>query len=477
MQEVIIVYLDKRYSIGLTSFNKHSKLFSNSNNKNNENFEINFNSDIDCGPIFTKEIIDAFIHYIKDEDTQINDSNAITLNYLSEKYLFENLFQKTKNYINIHYYNLINKVIDISEHNEKYEERFLIHFRKFYKDNRLLKFPVPIIYRLLSLYLKSETQNSILERIDELIHFLNACIKEKVSESLILLELFQFKNNYFLNDQVSNKINFFSEFDFSPNHSLQSIKSFIQFIQYKNIQISNSNVITLNYLSRKFNVHKLIKKTENYIRNNYRELIDDFLNRKEIKNNERNEKIEEILSNHFNLFFKDDRLIKLPIVTLYRIMSGYFNSKGCTAKCEEMIDFLFKYMKEKGNEASILFTTVKWNAKSVHYMNNKMKENKFELQTMLHQCPGFFFEYIEYQETENRRNCKKIEKLTKQISNMRNSYEKRFQALENKFKKQNEQLIIHDSQIVEEQNLRKKQIEQIEKMRIEQQNLFDKQIE
>ncbi|KAK8885905.1 hypothetical protein M9Y10_041362 [Tritrichomonas musculus] len=59
---------------------------------------------------------------------------------------------------------------------------------------------------------------------------------------------------------------------------------------------------------------------------------------------------------------------------------------------------------------------------------------------------------------------------------MRNSYEKRFQALENKFKKQNEQLIIHDSQIVEEQNLRKKQIEEIEKMRIEQQKLFDKQI-
>lgn len=64
-------------------------------------------------------------------------------------------------------------------------------------------------------------------------------------------------------------------------------------------------------------------------------------------------------------------------------------------------------MKEKGNEASILFTTVKWNAKSVHYMNNKMKEYKFELQTMLIQCPGYFFEYIEYQETENRSNCKK----------------------------------------------------------------------
>lgn len=35
-----------------------------------------------------------------------------------------------------------------------------------------------------------------------------------------------------------------------------------------------SNVITLNYLSRKFNVLKLIKKTENCIRNNYRELIE-----------------------------------------------------------------------------------------------------------------------------------------------------------------------------------------------------------
>lgn len=36
-----------------------------------------------------------------------------------------------------------------------------------------------------------------------------------------------------------------------------------------------------------------------------------------------------------------------------------------------------------------------------------MKEYKFELQTMLIQCSGYFFEYIEYQETENRSNCKK----------------------------------------------------------------------
>lgn len=119
---------------------------------------------------------------------------------------------------------------------------------------------MPILHHFLSLYLNTEPQNSISEKIDGLIYFLNACIKEKGSESLILLELFQCKRNNFLNDRINDKINFFSEFDFSPIHSKKAIKEFIQFIQYKNVQINDSNVITLNYLSHKFLVYKLIKK-------------------------------------------------------------------------------------------------------------------------------------------------------------------------------------------------------------------------
>lgn len=204
-------------------------------------------------------------------------------------------------------------------------------------------------------------------------------------------------------------------------------------------------------------------------------MIDDFLNRDDIMSNE---KYEEILSNHINLYFKDDRLIKLPIAILYRILIKYFNSKACVEKNEEMIDFLYKYINEKGRDAFVLFSTVKWNARTIHYLN-KYITNKFELQSALMQNPSYIFEYMECQEAENRCNSSKIEKLTKQINNMKNSYEKRFQALENKLKKQNELLNKNDFQIIEEKVIKEEQQDQfeneeqsqIERMRIEEQNL------
>lgn len=54
-------------------------------------------------------------------------------------------------------------------------------------------------------------------------------------------------------------------------NQLQHLFNFIK------IDITNSNVLSVNFLSKKYNVKLLIEKTDNYIKKHHKEIIDLFL--------------------------------------------------------------------------------------------------------------------------------------------------------------------------------------------------------
>ncbi len=248
------------------------------------------------------------------------------------------------------------------------------------------------------------------------------------------------------------------------NLSKEANKAFILYFQNKEIEIDNSNVITLNYLSNKFEINFLKNKTDNYIQNHSQELIDEFLNQEEIKTNT---KYEEILSKHLNEFFDDDRLLNLPKATLYRILSRYNELKNFDTTDEQrfldeykLIDFLIKNINDNDVEASILFDIVNlWN-KGILYLNEKIEEQKsksqkIKLQKALLHSPRYIFDYIKCQEETNKAYREKIKNIHKEITDLKSFYEEQFKTLkiqlEEKHQEDIRQVIENSKEVYEKQ--------------------------
>lgn len=90
------------------------------------------------------------------------------------------------------------------------------------------------------------------------------------------------QSNYFskLNEELKRdeiNVNLVDEFDSHPEISSEVIHNFIDYFIKQEINITPSNIFSLQYLSFKFQVSKLQNKVDEYINNNYAELIDNFL--------------------------------------------------------------------------------------------------------------------------------------------------------------------------------------------------------
>ena len=64
-----------------------------------------------------------------------------------------------------------------------------------------------------------------------------------------------------------------------------------------------------------YEISKLQEETEEYVRNEYKKLIDIILTNK----NDIDEEKEQLLSKHISEYITDDRLPSMPIKSLYRI--------------------------------------------------------------------------------------------------------------------------------------------------------------
>lgn len=130
------------------------------------------------------------------------------------------------------------------------------------------------------------------------------------------LDLFIKHSSYiFSSEQKLNDNNFLllTEYDFLSNLSNESITTFIQFCQDQEIEITNSNVLSVNFLSKKYNVKLLIEKIDNYIKKYYKEIIDLFFSsgQNEIS------QVEDVISNYLFDFLSDDRLFFLKLSSVY----------------------------------------------------------------------------------------------------------------------------------------------------------------
>ena len=140
---------------------------------------------------------------------------------------------------------------------------------------------------------------------------------------------------------------------------LDTIESFISCCQNKKFKINESNVFHLDYLSKKYDVPELEKITQEYISKSNTDLAFQSLLFKcqfQAKFDTSNE--EKIIGHRLKEYLNDERLIKLPISTLDRILKIYLKENKNEKDINEINEFLFKCLDLHERKASILFLNI-----------------------------------------------------------------------------------------------------------------------
>lgn len=203
-----------------------------------------------------------------------------------------------------------------------------------------------------------------------------------------------------------NEVFDLSDMNYFLDHSEETIIKFIQYFESQTIELTDINVITINYLSDKYQVPKLIELTENYINDHYKGIIDHFYSKIGPYHQFRAEKYEEIISKHFLNCALELRFTKLPISTIYRVVSLYYQNEYEPALDEfkkELRDgtitsFLINCFDEKGIETTVIIPKMKLNYSNI-FSICKIIEDKDEIykemiQTIISQSPNIFCELV-----------------------------------------------------------------------------------
>ena len=141
----------------------------------------------------------------------------------------------------------------------------------------------------------------------------------------------------------------------------ESLNIFVRFCQSEHVEgdINDSNVFGIKQLADHYEVIDLKNIISRYISDNPNLSLQSILvklsSNKEIDSND-----EKIISSHFFNFIDNEQMLKIPVPVLYRIINHYeFKINELNeSDSNKLLNFLLKYLKENGKEASILFSTI-----------------------------------------------------------------------------------------------------------------------
>lgn len=195
----------------------------------------------------------------------------------------------------------------------------------------------------------------------------------------IKYDFFKYSSNYFQKHQdeiqISQNIQLLDD-ESETNHDLSDdiITNFINFVQCTDIKLTPENVVGLNYLSNKYEVLTLKKYTEDYISKNHKDVAIEILLQNEEDDTFDLQSYEELISNNFEYYIQNDRLLSLNIPTLHRILAKYRLKKSDQKTNKEVVEFVFKVLKKNGRCASVLFTEVDFGDSRSEYVDRLLSE-------------------------------------------------------------------------------------------------------
>ena len=237
------------------------------------------------------------------------------------------------------------------------------------------------------------------------------------------LEVFNKYSDYFsekkikiIDDDQQLDLFLVSEFEDSSAITIESINQFFKYFQNLSLNLDLSNIIGIQYLSTKFGVSKLMKETEKYISTNIKSVIDMIFEKECF-----NQQTECIFVKHLPKIIQDDRLNRLPISTLFRILNSYTKRSKQEPKNVQFILI-----------SSILLTTIEHSEENLEYI--KQNVNKYK---NIVKYPEFQSILIEYLIQDNQ---KSKEKYDKKIENIRKEFQKNLMILFHIFNKKSRKM-------------------------------------
>ena len=239
MKIIKFYYLNKVYSVNYNLFVKQSNFF----DKNDKPEEKSFNlvSEFDSISDFQEEHINTFIQFFNSSDNniKINESNFLTLYYLSSKFKIDEMSTNVEKYIEKKYKIIIGNYINnlskkLATINYIYEQIISHHLMEYipikakdgsYKKDGLFLLPMQSINRIFSLYFKQFHIKRIKD--EKIIDFLFEYVKQNGREASFLFSTLTFSTKCI-------------------NHLIDVIDDYRDYIDFKYVQpIMAKSLVTL----------------------------------------------------------------------------------------------------------------------------------------------------------------------------------------------------------------------------------------
>ncbi|KAK8889681.1 hypothetical protein M9Y10_034434 [Tritrichomonas musculus] len=171
----------------------------------------------------------------------------------------------------------------------------------------------------------------------------------------IKYNLFKKVSKYFAKNhklESIENINIIDEGEKSINITLNedSIDTFIRFCQNSNYEITRENVISLQYLSKKYEVPDLDTYSKRFIQEHSDDILIQYLSNIQDLQKEDNYILETHISMNLMNYIDDEIFLTIPVPFMYRIIEKYENKNDA-----KVIELLFRYLEKHGRKASALF--------------------------------------------------------------------------------------------------------------------------
>ncbi|KAK8845928.1 hypothetical protein M9Y10_020863 [Tritrichomonas musculus] len=168
------------------------------------------------------------------------------------------------------------------------------------------------------------------------------------------------KNIDIIDDDIGDQLNFQED----------TIICFINYVQQKEVQFDDENVIPLHYLSMKYEIEELREDTTEYISSRQEELAIKILSICRYDSTFKKDTYEDIISDNFSYYIDKDELLKLPISQMYRIMAKYSKKNSQEIKSEEINKFIMKMINHHGREASVFLAFLRIDKESIEIVDD-----------------------------------------------------------------------------------------------------------
>ena len=153
-----------------------------------------------------------------------------------------------------------------------------------------------------------------------------------------------------------------------------TIQDFIKYVQQEEISVDHENVIFLHYLSKRFEVDELEEDTKEYIFSHQDELAIEILKGCQYDRTFDEETYENIISNNFEEYMKNEELTRLPIPKIHRILTKYFNNEPESIKYKEINEFIEEVIDHQGRTASILLSFIRIDESNIDFISNMIEK-------------------------------------------------------------------------------------------------------